>query len=146
MTWGTKIAIFYSFFVIVLVSLVVSSIGTGDHLVTEDYYAKELVYEAHIQALRNAQALAEPLQITYEEGSPSILLQYPQAAQAASGKVLLYRPSDARLDREIAVAPDPANRQVIEATDLLPGLWRVQVNWEAGGKAYYAEAKIMVKL
>lgn len=144
MSWGTKIAIFYSFFVVVLVSLVVSSIGTGDHLVTKNYYEKELAYEDHIEAVRNTDALADPLLITYERSTSSILLEYPQGIGSISGQVLLYRPSDAGLDQELAIQIDPAHRQVIDAADLLPGFWRVQVNWNTGGKEYYTEAKVFV--
>jgi hypothetical protein len=58
------------------------------------------------------------------------------------GKLQLFRPSDATLDREIAVNVLDSSRTSVSLNDLKPGYWKVQLSWTEAGKNYYEEKKI----
>ena len=66
MNWGTKIAIFYIFFMIVMISMVVNSTNHKYSLVTEAYYETALDYENHMTQMKASQTLTEPLEIQFK--------------------------------------------------------------------------------
>lgn len=145
MSWGTKIALFYSCFVVILVSLVVSSFSNKHQLVTEDYYGKELVYEAHQTAVRNAAELTAGIEIQYQAETQEIQIHYPEALTEIRGNILLYRPDNSALDQHIEVIPDASHQQVLQMKKLQSGAWRIQIDWESGGIKYYTEEKVFVE-
>ena len=56
----------------------------------------------------------------------------------------MYRPSGAGLDQHLKLATDLKGVQNIEAQGLQPGLWRVKVEWKAGGEDYLLDQKVVV--
>ena len=62
-----------------------------------------------------------------------------------AGEVTLYRASDDRLDRTMAVAPDTLGRQQVSLAALPAGHWLVQVQWRAGGREYYVEHAVTAR-
>ena len=76
MNWGKKITIVYLAFVALIVTLVIVSVRQKVDLVTPDYYAKELNYQADINKINNAKALATPLKCVLQ--GQSILVTFPE--------------------------------------------------------------------
>ncbi|MEM6263147.1 MAG: FixH family protein [Bacteroidota bacterium] len=143
MSWGYKITIFYVSFVVMILAYVFAAVNQDWHLVTEDYYGEEIRYSDRIQRTTNAAQLSSPVQIK-RDGNGEIVLNFPSEIAAPVGKVNLYRPSDARRDQQHALHLDANNRQVIDASNLKGGKWRVQVSWEDQGTPYYAEQIIVL--
>ncbi|MBK6623100.1 MAG: FixH family protein [Saprospirales bacterium] len=143
LSWGTGIAITYTIFVLVLVFAVVQSTKVDHSLVTEDYYQKDLEYQTQIDKEVNALNLGEDLQIKYADAQKAVQLQFPAELGAVQGKILFFRPSDKNLDFEAPVKADERGQQTISTQTMMPGLWKVQVNWQAGGVAYYKEESII---
>lgn len=141
--WGTGIAIFYTLFVLALVFAVVKSTTVDHSLVTEDYYQKDLDYQSQIDKEVNAQGLETDLLIRYSDPERIIRFQFPTDLGPASGSILFFRPSDKALDFEWPIQPDEAGEQVIPTNNMLPGLWKVKVDWRAGEKVYYKEDTII---
>ena len=142
MNWGTKIFIAYGAFVALILSLVIGSVKQDFHLVTKDYYAEELVYEDRIQEIHNARQLDTPLEI--KKGTDSLHISFPEGLEDMQGTIHLYRPSDSRLDKKIAIHDSPKHDQQIPTHNLKRGLWKVCVSWESAGKAYYVEQSLIL--
>ncbi len=143
LNWGTGIAITYTIFVLVLVFAVVQSTKVDHSLVTEDYYQKDLEYQTQIDKEVNALNLGEDLQIKYADAQKAVQLQFPAELGAVQGNILFFRPSDKNLDFEAPVQADERGQQIISTQTMMPGLWKVQVNWQAGGVAYYKEETVI---
>ena len=141
--WGTGIALFYTLFVLVLVFAVIKSTGVDHSLVTEDYYQKDLEYQSQIDREVNTQALEEDLKITFSDPERTIRLQFPGNLGDVKGTALFFRPSNKALDFEVPIQPNDTGQQLIPTKGMLPGLWKVKVNWNAGGKEYYKEDTII---
>lgn len=141
--WGTGIAIFYGVFVLVLLFALFKSFSIDNSLVTEDYYQKDLEYQTQIDKEVNAQGLVTDLNVKFSDADKTIRFSFPGDLGAIGGKILFFRPSNAALDFEVNIATDPNFEQVIPANNLLPGLWRLKVDWNAGGKDYYKEETII---
>ena len=115
-------------------------------LVAADYYEQEIRYQSHIARLQHAQQPAARAMVTYDAKtkliSIALPLNYPQTK--ASGTIQLYRPSATNLDRQLKLAPDEHGLQTINASSLLPGLWKVRVSWTADEKDYFLDEKIVI--
>ncbi len=111
-------------------------------LVTEDYYKQELRYESQMDKMRNARSLVQPVQVQVEGRGVAVV--FPAIEGAVSGEIQIFRPSDARFDRTVAIAPDAGGRQQLNVTELPAGLYRLKIDWKAGEKSFYSEEAINI--
>jgi len=61
-----------------------------------------------------------------------------------SGRILFFRPSDAKQDRIIPIKPAEDNQQKIDAKNLSKGFWGVKIFWTVNGVEYYDEETFIV--
>jgi nitrogen fixation protein FixH len=115
-------------------------------LVAADYYEQEIRYQQEMERVQRTQRLAEPANVTLVAEQHLIQVCVPAAHAAAdlSGVIHLYRPSDAMLDKHLKLATDAKGRQDIDVRGLEPGLWKVKVQWKAGGEDFVLDQKIVV--
>ncbi len=144
MNWGWKIAIAYSLFVVMMLSLVVVANRQKIDLVSQDYYAQEIKYQQRIDARGNSKALAESLQFEWLAAESRLLVNFPGSVQAASGTLHLYRPSDASQDKTFPMTFSGGQPVSVSLEGLSSGFWRVQLDWAAGGALYFDETTIIL--
>lgn len=139
MDWGKGILLTIIAFVALIMTLVVISVRMdGIELVTENYYQAEINYQDRIDQESSALRLDRTV-ITYHLIDKNLVLDLPSGT---NGKLQFFRPSDATLDREIAVNVLDSNHTSVSLADLKPGYWKVQLSWTEAGKNYYEEKKI----
>ena len=145
MNFGHKIGIFYGLFVIFMITLVTLCVKQKDvSLVSNDYYKKEIDYQAEIEKQRNAGQLTSPVKIVYAGESQQVSLIFPEEQIGATGKVQFYRPSDAKKDFTVDLTLQESTVQKIHVNTLTKGLWVVKIEWAKAGKAYLKEEKIVL--
>ncbi|MBI1193732.1 MAG: hypothetical protein GC205_11245 [Bacteroidetes bacterium] len=144
MNWGWKIAVVYSAFVVGMLSMVVTASRQTNDLVSEDYYARELAYQDRIDARANSQSLPAPMQFEWLSGQKQLQLQFPAAAAMNTATLHLYRPSDASQDRKFSLQGNADTLASVDLSQLSAGFWRVQLDWESGGRAYFKETTLVV--
>src|SRR5664279_4484108 len=98
MNWGYKIVVVYVIFVTGMLFLVYKSSTQNIELVTEDYYAKELVYQQKIDAVKRAGLLSAPVNIKFINHELTIYFPKDFASKKIAGDVTLYCPSDEKKD------------------------------------------------
>jgi hypothetical protein len=142
--WGHGIAIFFILFIGFILTMIFLSTRKDVDLVTDNYYEKELVYQEQIDKMQNAASLSEPMKVALNW--PDLTIQYPaeQLALGVSGTVLFFRPSDPKLDKTYEVNPDEAGTQQIDMAKMAKGLYKVKIEWQAGGVAFYNEETIHI--
>ncbi|MEM9920295.1 MAG: FixH family protein [Bacteroidota bacterium] len=143
LNWGWSIAIFYTFFVVVMVSMVVRASQHKPNLVVENYYEEDLRYQSHYNKVQNQQALLDELSIQYTAEEEELALTFPQDHTSASGIIHFFRPSNKYEDVKIAIRLDESGQMHIPVTKLKRGLWRIKVDWEANGAQYFKEESIV---
>jgi len=74
------------------------------------------------------------------------VLRFPphHFSDGPQGRVQLYRPDNAALDRDFAISLDASGRQRIAIDELTPGKWYVRIEWHADGEQYYSERELMI--
>ncbi len=142
--WGWGIAIVYTTFVVVMVALVIKSKSVDHTLVADDYYARDLAYQQHYEKLANAASLKHNLRILADRQKGEVILDFPDEVGTPSGKVVFFRPSDKRLDKTLDIRVDESGQMRVPFDELAAGYWRVKVDWQADGKAYYTETTLIL--
>lgn len=135
--------IIFTAFVAVFISWAVKQ---NMDLVRKDYYEEEVRFQQQMEKVQRTQPLQAAIQVAYETGSSTLNIRLPAAhgAQKASGRVHLYRPSNAGLDLDLPLLVSPDGQQKIKTAALQSGLWKVRLNWSSNGQEYFCERPILV--
>ena len=144
--WPYGITAFLVLFFGCVVSFGIFAVRQQVDLVRVDYYEEELRYGKQYDRLSRTKALEHPMSVAHLPQAHQIAVQLPaeHASAGAQGTIQLYRPSDARLDREIPLAAAASGMQLLDASTLQAGLWRVRVTWQSGGKEYFHASKVVI--
>lgn len=143
--WPIVITSFFIVFFSGLVVFVVFASTQRVDLVRTDYYEQEIRHQQQMERVQRTQQLGQPVAVNYDPVRQSISITLPAIAAAdASGHIHLYRPSDARLDQQVELALNAQGTQRLDASKLRAGLWKVRVQWMAGGQEYYFDQSVVV--
>ncbi len=143
MNWGHKIIVVYVVFVAGMLFMAFKSSKQNIELVTEDYYAKELVYQQRIDEISRTALLSAPVNIQMD--SHALTIQFPRdfASKKIAGEVSLYCPSDERKDiKQPFSITDSTIRMALP--DNYHGLHYVKIAWNVDGVNYYFEQKLII--
>jgi len=144
--WPIGIITAFIIFISGTAGLVVLACSQKMDLVSSDYYEQEIKFQNRIDQLARARALGANASVRYEAetGHLQITLPADQARAGVTGSIQLYRPSEARLDRQFKLELDPRGCQRLAAHGLAPGLWKVRVSWSAGTQQFLIEESVVV--
>jgi len=143
--WPTAITGFFVVAILFIVAFIAFAMRQREDLVSADYYEREVRYQSQLDSMNRSQALAAQTVVTFEPAQQVIVITLPPAqTQGATGNIHLYRPSDARLDRNVPLALNAAGIQRLDAKDLRDGLWKVRVRWNVLGKDYFVDQPVIV--
>ncbi len=145
-SWGWGVAALYGGFVLFLLILVVYISFQRFEMVEGDYYNEGLKYQQHIDKVNRTMALDSSVVIRYSTSDRALDILFPSTflPDSIRGTIQLYRPSNSLLDRSYPIDVSGDFRQIVDVDDLVPGLWKVKINWHYGADDYYSEKKIFV--
>lgn len=139
MDWGKGILLTIIAFVGFILTLVIISVRQDDiHLVTENYYEKEIKYQDQIDRETSAASLTREV-LVFDSQAKTVVLDLPVGAK---GNLQLFRPSDARLDQELSLDILEEGKTTVPLEKLKSGYWKVQLTWTENGVDFYQEKKI----
>jgi hypothetical protein len=146
MNWGTKIAVVYSLFVVLMVGMVILAFQYDVNLVATDYYAQELEYQSQIDSHNNLVSLEEKMQVKVLPSTSSLEIHFPEGALAAGaqGHLQFFRPSDRAMDFDLKFDGSKGKLLQIATAKMAGGYWRIKMNWESEGKSYFYEQQIQL--
>ena len=145
--WPRLVIAGFILFIAYIGNFVRMAMSTDVDLVSKDYYKQEIAYQQHINTVANTKENKAEIQITLAEAAGQLVVAFPEfyEGQKVAGKINFFRPSDARLDFELALNLNEARQQFIPVEKLERGLWKVRVNSEVNGKNYFSEQIITLK-
>ncbi len=132
-------------FVGFLLSILIFAMNQPQNLVTDNYYNEELAYQQQIDRIQRSRALGQEPSIIYQRGG-KISVHFPNEwlGRTISGTVLLFRPSDSKLDQTLLLKLGLDGSQLIDTCELQPGLWKIKLNWQMDGVSYYSENSLVI--
>ncbi|PCH71490.1 MAG: hypothetical protein COC06_00740 [Bacteroidales bacterium] len=140
-SWGTKLGIGASIYVVGVLAFVGFSTTQKINLVSKDYYPKEVVYQGQIDKLKNAKELKDNIQITQKNGTFQI--QFPaNMRNQVKGEIMFYRPADYEYDVKYAIKIDENGFQEVSTDQLLKGMYTIKIDWEHNNIGYYKEEAV----
>lgn len=130
--WGTGVVIAFVLFIsfiLFFVFLVQSNPDYDNELVTREYYKKEATVQGDIEKQQNALKLQD--KVSFKKTEQGIIVSFPKdfTPENISGKVILYRPSDQKLDFEMPISIS-TSYLLIPKNSLVGGLWDITVDWK----------------
>jgi nitrogen fixation protein FixH len=142
--WPIGIAAAMATFIGGIVLAVSIMVKSDVALVSEDYYAQEIGYEAHINKERRMVADGRKPNLVYAAAAKTLELTIPanDSTRLTEGRVTFFRPSDPTKDFKVTLALDATGRMQVDLSKVMSGLWQVQVDWQEGADAYYYEERI----
>jgi len=142
--WGWGIALFLLLFLGALIGFVIFAWNQDVNLVHENYYEKGVDYSTQIEK-ESRSALFNDL-ISLEDSGDSVLIRFPGfvAQRVDSGKVLFFRPSDHNKDVMFVMNFRDSLLQFGKEA-LIPGRYKVKMNWFSGGIDFEVDKILIVK-
>jgi hypothetical protein len=142
-SWAVGIIALYTCFALVTLGFVFFAVSQNFDLVSQDYYEQTVDFQSQIERESRTNALSENVTCALTADKQNVEIAIPHAVQA-SGKITLYRPSEADLDKQFALALDANGKQQIPVSGLLKGKWKMKMLWTAGGQDFYKECEIFL--
>lgn len=144
--WGIGIAVVYGAFMLAMIAIVIASRFQTTDLVSRDYYDKGIKFQDHIDRMKRSAAGDLRLAINHDAANGVLSVQFPEDVDTAavSGKLKLFRPSNAALDRNFDIKVKGASAQRFECGRLARGLWKIKVDWQVDTLQYYYEQELYV--
>jgi nitrogen fixation protein FixH len=145
--WPYGIILTFVLFISGTIALIVIACTHKTDLITANYYDDEIQFQKRLDQMNRTAQLSDSVHVAYDiaTGQINISLPQTQVAPTTSGRIQLYRPSDTRLDQVVDLQLNQHGSQVVDASALRPGLWKVRVQWTAQDQDYFADRSIVVK-
>jgi hypothetical protein len=143
--WGTGLVLamigFISFILYFVITMSTDQKYSHD-LVTEEYYAKEMVYQQEIDAETNTNNLNT--KIGSKKVKEGWLVTFPDDLDPSKliGTVFLYRPSNQQLDFDIPMELSSADL-LIPDNRLIGGRWNITIDWTYDNTSYMYKEEIV---
>ncbi len=145
--WAVGITITIVLFLIGTIVLTVIVSQEEFHLVTEDYYEKDLSYQKQIETQVRTKALEQCPVLSVDREAKTCVVSFParERYEGITGEITFFRISDAKRDVTHALQLNSEGRQHISVSGLQSGQWIVKMKWTEDGKEYYLEERVYLQ-
>lgn len=145
--WPIAITAYFVLFIAFIVTFSAWSLRQNMDLVRKDYYEEEVRFQSQMEKVSRTRSLGAAIAVAYNTQQRCVDIRLPQAhaRQHPAGRIHLYRPSDAALDQEVALAVNSEGVQHLQSSQLRSGLWKVRLDWTANGEDYHHEQSVIVE-
>lgn len=138
--WPYAIILYFAIFITGVVVWITFATRNDQQLVRADYYEQELKYQTELDG--RSRALNADVTVAYDATAQRVTVGLPGNVKKASA--YFYRPSNAKLDRELTLALD-AGSDKIDVRDFQSGLWKLRLTWMAAGVEYRRETVVVLE-
>jgi hypothetical protein len=142
--WPLALVFVFVIFIGWLVTFIVFSSRQRIDLVSPDYYARGIDHQRQIERETRTLATAHTVTVRHDAHTGTIILYYPDTNGPSEGRLTLYRPSNADLDKTFALELDDSGEQIISASGLPGGLWKARMEWTLDGEEFYREETLVL--
>ncbi|MFD2698527.1 FixH family protein [Mesonia sediminis] len=136
--WGWGIVIAFIGFISFILYFVIK-VSTNDayehDLVVEEYYKQELKLNGQIEAEQNVLPFKKDIVVEEIAGDLRIKMPKDKVSELAKGTLLMYRPSNKKLDFTLPFQLKNGE-MFVPKEKLVGGIWSVIIEWEENNKNY----------
>jgi len=138
LNWGQSLALVMLAFMVFILSFVYKTFTRDSydhHLVSDEYYQDEIVYQKEINARKNASKLSEKVILSNIDKGISIKFPKEINQNAISGKIKIMRPNTSKLDLTLPIKLEN-HEMIIPKKNLINGVWNIRIDWKANNTNY----------
>jgi nitrogen fixation protein FixH len=142
--WGTAVVIAFGLFITFILYFVfkVQTNSKYDNELSDDeYYKKELTFEAEMQKEQNAINLTEKVVILNDNQSVKIIFPSNFDFSKVKGTLFFYRPSNKKLDFQLPINLT-SNTMNVKKEKLVTGTWNISIDWSYENTNYLNKKNI----
>ena len=137
--WPYAIVAYFVIFIAAVTIWITFAVRNDQQLVRSDYYEQELKFQNDLDG--QARGATTHASLDYDALKQLISISIP--SPVAKGAIYFYRPSDAKLDRQIDLVLE-GGAQKIDVARFQGGLWKVRLTWTAEGIEYHHDTRIVL--
>ena len=137
--WPYAIVAYFIIFIAAIAVWISFDLRNDQQLVRKDYYEQELKFQTDIDG--QSRAANVNVSVNYDSTKQTVTVALP--APTATASIYFYRPSNAKLDREITLALNNGS-QSIDVGAFESGLWKIRVTWTAEGAEFRHNTTIVL--
>lgn len=141
MDFGKWILVAFIGFGLFIGTLIVICMRQDINLVSRDYYREELDYQRQIERILNTSQLPQKPLIRVSNNN-TVHVEFNPQMKVERGELILFRPSDERLDQRFALKPTENGEQQFILNLPQQGMYRAKLLWTMEGKEFYYETII----
>lgn len=144
MSWGWKIFIGYTSFVLFILYMVYRAVGVDFELVTPDYYGAEMGFQGQIDRTKAANDKGYNAKVLVVENGINVQFSPFEPGAVTSGKVIFFRPSSVELDREFQWKVDEEGSMFLPNNQFQRGQYTFKLDGVYNGTAFYIEDSVFI--
>lgn len=142
--WPYGIVIAFVIFCSFMIAFAIYSTSDKTELVASDYYQQEIAYQQVIDGKKRMASLAS--QPTLTQDTQGLQLSLPELlAEADSGQLRFYRPSDQTADIRFSLEELAENRWLIDRNLLIAGPYQWVFQAYIADELYFHEQRIHIE-
>ncbi len=145
--WALGITITIVLFLISTIALTIIISQEEYHLVTDNYYDKDLGYQKHIDTRKRTEALEQQPVVEIDRESKTCIISFPPRDRydGISGELTFFRISDSKIDVTRPLQLNSEGRQHVSVSGLQLGQWILKMTWNEKGQEFYLEQRLYLQ-
>ncbi|HPM30936.1 MAG TPA: FixH family protein [Chryseolinea sp.] len=143
MNFGKWIVVSFILFTVFIGTLVTVCMRQDIDLVSKDYYKEELAYQDQIERLNNTEILSTKPTVQLMENN-ILQIKLNQSDEIKNGELILFCPSNSKMDRKFKLSALPGESDLIELKGLDKGMYKAKLLWTMDDKEFYVEEVINI--
>jgi hypothetical protein len=143
--WGVGITLSIILFMIISIGLIYYAFHQDVNLVRDDYYEAEVQYNDTMDKIKRTNEFKEKLNIILTTDNIELHFPIDLSQSKISGNIFLYRPSNGDKDINLPIKLDSTNSQYLTTSNLIPGLWKIKVEWNYDSTSFQNDKILMVQ-
>ncbi len=113
------------------------------NLVSDDYYAQELVYQDQITIIESSEIYKHEYKV--RQTLDELTISVSPKLDELKGEVLFYRPSDREMDFKVVLHLNSKNKMVLKSSEIPTGYWLIKTSGTQDSTNYYFEQDITIE-
>ena len=142
--WGTGIFIFLILFLLAATAFMIFAARQGINLVHKDYYEKGVDYTEQMKVDARSVEYKNAFKIINLDKYILVEIEDKLSAKIDSGSILLFRPSDSKLDVSLLVDKQ-ATKITFPKEDLINGRYILKFYWYSDGLKHQVNRPVNVQ-
>jgi hypothetical protein len=138
-SWGQGLTLVIFGFIAAMLGMVYITFQQSNEMIEDNYYERELKYQTIIDGKNELSSYASFTFLSLVNNQIVLSLPSELSNQVTRGNILFLKLDNQKFDKKFDIVLGPNSAMYIPKSDLIPGIYRVKIDWGNGDKSYFKE-------